>query len=124
MHRTGAEIRQITAHPSIHHHPFYYIPAYDDAMRHLVFVSHRTGRPELFLELRDSGQLLQLTEHEGLAEVFDRAIAQRPLRLFHRRARGLAGGDRHLRGRAVGFFRDRGHARKRHGRSGDGYYGT
>ena len=37
-------------------------------MRHLVFVSHRTGRPELFLELRDSGQLLQLTEHEGLAE--------------------------------------------------------
>ena len=66
--QTGAEIRQITAHPSIHHHPFYYIPAYDDAMRHLVFVSHRTGRPELFLELRDSGQLLQLTEHEGLAE--------------------------------------------------------
>ena len=37
-------------------------------MRHLVFVSHRTGRAELFLELRDSGQLLQLTEHEGLAE--------------------------------------------------------
>lgn len=37
-------------------------------MRHLVFVSHRTGRPEILLELRDSGQLLQLTEHEGLAE--------------------------------------------------------
>ena len=37
-------------------------------MRHLVFVSHRTGRAELFLELRDSGQLLQLTDHEGLAE--------------------------------------------------------
>jgi oligogalacturonide lyase len=66
--QTGAEIRQITAHQSIHHHPFYYIPAYDDAMRHLVFVSHRTGRPELFLELRESGQLLQLTEHAGLAE--------------------------------------------------------
>ncbi|MEE3258211.1 MAG: oligogalacturonate lyase family protein [Candidatus Latescibacterota bacterium] len=66
--QTGVEIRQITAHASIHHHPFYYIPAYDDAMQHLVFVSHRTGRPELFLELRDSGQLLQLTEHAGLAE--------------------------------------------------------
>jgi len=66
--RTDAEIRQVTAHRSIHHHPFYYIPAYDDAMHHLVFVSHRTGRPELFLEQRDSGQLLQLTEHEGLAE--------------------------------------------------------
>ena len=37
-------------------------------MQHLVFVSHRTGRAELFLELRDSGQLMQLTEHEGLAE--------------------------------------------------------
>ena len=66
--QTGAELRQITAHASIHHHPFYYIPAYDDAMRHLVFVSHRTGRPEIFLELRESGQLLQLTEHAGLAE--------------------------------------------------------
>ncbi|MDP6699806.1 MAG: oligogalacturonate lyase family protein, partial [Candidatus Latescibacteria bacterium] len=66
--QTGAELRQITAPPSIHHHPVYYIPAYDDAMRHLVFVSHRTGRPELFLELRDSGQLLQLTEHAGIAE--------------------------------------------------------
>ena len=66
--QTGAELRQVTSHPSIHHHPFYYIPAYDDAMRHLVFVSHRTGRPELFLEVRDSGQLLQLTEHAGLAE--------------------------------------------------------
>ncbi len=66
--KTGSEIRQITAHGSIHHHPFYYIPAYDDAMRHLTFVSHRTGRPEIFLELRESGRLLQLTEHDGLAE--------------------------------------------------------
>ena len=66
--QTGAKLRQITAHASIHHHPFYYIPAYDDAMRHLVFVSYRTGRPEIFLELRESGQLLQLTEHAGLAE--------------------------------------------------------
>ena len=65
---TGAKIRQVTDHPSIHHHPFYYIPAYDDAMRRLVFISHRTGRPELFAESRDSGKLLQLTEHEGLAE--------------------------------------------------------
>ena len=32
--KTGAKIRQITTHASIHHHPFYYIPAYDDAMRH------------------------------------------------------------------------------------------
>jgi oligogalacturonide lyase len=66
--RSGARVRQVTSHPSIHHHPFYYIPAHDDAMRRLVFVSYRTGRPEIFAELRKSGELLQLTEHDGLAE--------------------------------------------------------
>lgn len=65
---TGVSVRQVTDHPSVHHHPFYYLPAYDDAMRRLVFVSHRTGRPEIFAELRDSGTLQQLTEHEGLAD--------------------------------------------------------
>lgn len=65
---TGARIRQITAHPSIHHHPFYYLPAYDDAMHRLIFVSHRTGRPEIFAEVRESKQLIQLTEHEGIGE--------------------------------------------------------
>ncbi len=64
----GLRVRQVTAHRSIHHHPFYYIPAYDDAMRRLVFVSHRTGRPEIFAELRDRGQLLQVTAHAGIAE--------------------------------------------------------
>lgn len=72
---TGACVRQVTNHPSIHHHPFYYLPAYDNAMRYLFFVSHRTGRPEIFVELRaggghgnQEGCLLQLTEHENLAE--------------------------------------------------------
>ncbi|NKB67878.1 MAG: hypothetical protein GKR89_12525 [Candidatus Latescibacteria bacterium] len=65
---SGARVRQVTDHPSIHHQPFYYIPAYDDAMQRLVFVSHRTGRPELFAEVRETGQLLQLTQHDGLAE--------------------------------------------------------
>lgn len=66
--RTGARVRQVTAHPSIHHHPFYYLPAWDDAMRHLVFVSHRTGTPQLFLELQETGQLLQLTDRDDLNE--------------------------------------------------------
>jgi oligogalacturonide lyase len=65
---SGARARQVTDHPSIHHHPFYYLPAYDDAMRRLVFVSHRAGRPNLYAELRDTGQLLQLTERDDLAE--------------------------------------------------------
>jgi hypothetical protein len=44
--RTGVRVRQVTDHPSIHHHPFYYLPCMDDAMIRLFFVSHRTGRPE------------------------------------------------------------------------------
>ncbi len=66
--KTGAAMRQVTDHASIHHHPFYFVPAFDDAMHHLVFASYRTGRPELFMEVRESGQLVQLTEHDGLAD--------------------------------------------------------
>ena len=65
---TGARVRQVTDHPSINHHPFYYLPPMDDAMRHLVFVSHRSGRPEIFVERQQDGTLVQLTEHDGLAE--------------------------------------------------------
>ena len=65
---TGVKIRQVTSHPSIHHHPFYYIPAYDDAMRRLIFVSHRTGIPQLFAEIRETGELLQLTDRDDLDE--------------------------------------------------------
>jgi oligogalacturonide lyase len=65
---TGRTIRQITSHPSIHHHPFYYIPAFDDAAQRMIFVSHRTGRPEIFAELTHSGKLLQVTSHDTLAE--------------------------------------------------------
>lgn len=66
---TGARIRQVTAHPSINHHPFFYLPAWDDAMHHLVLVSHRTGRPELYAALPHEGwRLVQLTEHAGLNE--------------------------------------------------------
>jgi len=66
--RTGATVRQVTDHPSIHHHPFYYLPCMDDAMQRLIFVSHRGGWPAVFAELRDSGKLLQLTEVEDLCE--------------------------------------------------------
>lgn len=65
---TGVQVRRVTSHPSIHHHPFYYLPAYDDAMRHLVFVSHRTGHPQVFLERRETGELVQLTQREDLNE--------------------------------------------------------
>jgi len=66
--RTGARVRQVTSHPSIHHHPFYYIPAYDDAMRRLYFVSHRTGTAQIFCEERETGALIQLTNRDDLNE--------------------------------------------------------
>ena len=65
---TGVTIRQVTDQASIHHHPFFIIPAYDDAMARLIFVSHRSGRPEIYAEDRESGSLVQLTERERLAE--------------------------------------------------------
>ena len=65
---TGRVIRQVTQHPSIHHHPFYYVPAYDDAMQWLFFVSHRTGTPQLFAERRETEELIQLTQRDDINE--------------------------------------------------------
>jgi oligogalacturonide lyase len=61
-------VRQVTDHPSIHHHPFFFVPAYDRAGTKLVFVSHRTGAPQVFYEDRGSGELVQATDRPDLAE--------------------------------------------------------
>lgn len=66
--KTGRRLRQVTSHPSIHHHPFFFVPAYDAAMKRLLFVSHRTGAPQIFFEDRASGDLVQATEIDALAE--------------------------------------------------------
>jgi oligogalacturonide lyase len=65
---TGVSIRQVTDHESIHHHPFFNVQAYDDAMKRLVFVSHRTGLPQIFAEEGEDGTLLQITDREDLNE--------------------------------------------------------
>ncbi len=65
---TGANIRQVTDHPSIHHQPFFFIPAYDDAMRWLIFISCRPGSPQIFAEERSTGSLIQLTDRVDLSE--------------------------------------------------------
>lgn len=65
---TGVTIRQVVTHPSIHHHPFVYNPAYDDAMQWLVFISHRTGQAQLFAEERSTSRLVQLTDRADLNE--------------------------------------------------------
>ncbi|WP_372621765.1 oligogalacturonate lyase family protein [Falsiroseomonas sp.] len=66
--RSGRLVRQVTDHPSIHHHPFFFVPAWDRAMTKLVFVSHRSGTPQVFFEERATGRLVQATDRAGLAE--------------------------------------------------------
>jgi oligogalacturonide lyase len=44
------------------------IPAYDDAMHRLFFVSHRTGSPQIFAAERETGALVQVTDHADIAE--------------------------------------------------------
>jgi len=65
---TGMRIRQVTDHPSIHHHPFFFVPAWDRAMQRLVFISHRSGTAQIYAEMQDDGKLVQLTDRPDLAE--------------------------------------------------------
>jgi oligogalacturonide lyase len=66
--RSGRRVRRITSHESIHHHPFFFVPAFDRAGKRMVFISHRTGTPQIFFEDRASGDLLQITDRQDLAE--------------------------------------------------------
>ncbi len=64
----GGRIRQVTTHPSLHHHPFFFVDAWDAAMQHMVLISHRTGSPQIFIEPEPGGELVQLTQEPTLAE--------------------------------------------------------
>lgn len=66
--RTGALVRQVTSHPSIHHHLYFYIASWADDMRRLFFVSHRSGAPNLFAAEADTGRLVQLTDRADTNE--------------------------------------------------------
>lgn len=65
---TGTQVRQVTSHPSLHHHPFFFVDSWDAQMRHLVLISHRTGTPQIFIEPEPGADLVQLTEEPALAE--------------------------------------------------------
>ena len=61
-------IRQVTDHPSIHHHPFFFVDAWDQAMSFLLLISHRTGKPQIYIEREAGDDLIQLTDEPNLAE--------------------------------------------------------
>ena len=65
---TGARLRQVTAHPSIHHHPFFFVDAWDQAMSFLILLSARSGRMQIYIEPEPGADLVQLTEEEALAD--------------------------------------------------------
>lgn len=66
--RTDRRMRQVTSHPSIHHHPFFFVSAYDTAMKRLIFVSYRSGNPQIYFEDRNDGSLVQVTDRGDLAD--------------------------------------------------------
>lgn len=66
--RSKRKVRQVTDHPSIHHHPFFFVPAYDKAGTKLFFVSHRTGKPQIYYEDRAANEIVQVTDRDDLAE--------------------------------------------------------
>lgn len=66
--RGTVTLRQVTSHPSIHHHPFFFVDAWDAEMSFLLLISHRTGRPQIFIERAPGAELVQLTNEEALAE--------------------------------------------------------
>ena len=63
---TGTQIRQVTTASALHHHPFFIIPAYDNAMQRMIFISYRTGTAQIFAEERATGELRQLTDRQIL----------------------------------------------------------
>lgn len=65
---TGRAFRQVTNFPCVNHHPFFLAPAYAGGGRWLVFVSHRTGAPQLYAEDQETGCILQLTDVANLDE--------------------------------------------------------
>jgi len=65
---TGVAIRQVTDCESISHHLYFYVSSCPDDGSKLFFVSHRTGRPNLFYEDGDGGDLVQLTDRDDLNE--------------------------------------------------------
>lgn len=65
---SGRSIRQVTSHRSIHHHPFFFVPAYDRAMEKLIFISHRSGSAQIHFEDRRTGNIVQATDRPDIAE--------------------------------------------------------
>ena len=63
---TGTVIWQMTDAPAVSHHFHFTNPSLTPNGRFLLFVSYRTGRPNLFAAEVESGEIAQLTDVEDL----------------------------------------------------------
>ncbi len=63
---TGATIWQMTDHPSVNHNLYFLNPSFSEDGEYLIFVSNRTGSPQLFVAEMESGEITQLSDIPGL----------------------------------------------------------
>lgn len=63
---TGVTVWQVTAAAAVSHHLYFLTSSMTPDGRHVVFASHRNGRPQLYLAGVPSGPIVQLTEGEGV----------------------------------------------------------
>lgn len=62
---TGARVKRLTSHHAHNHHLYFTASSYTKD-GHIVFGSERAGSPQLFLMAMPSGEIVQLTDEEGL----------------------------------------------------------
>ncbi|MBI4024397.1 MAG: hypothetical protein HY360_05410 [Verrucomicrobia bacterium] len=82
---TGAEITQFTEVGATNRTLYFTNRPYVDDGEHIVFLSDRTGRNEMFLLHLKSGKIVQLTEVEGQSNVSNCIHPKRPELYFHNR---------------------------------------
>lgn len=64
--QTGVTLWQITSHPSIQHHLYFLTSSMTPDGKRLVFTSYRTGSPNFYAVGFPQGDIVQLTDAEGI----------------------------------------------------------
>lgn len=79
---TGAEVWQVTDDPVVHHHLYFTNPSITPDGRFVLFISYRTGWPNLFAAEVESGEIRQLTDVDDL-NTFSATPAKDSARVFY-----------------------------------------
>lgn len=97
--RTGATVTQWTSHPAMHHHCYFTNPTLSPDGRLGLFISYRSGYPNLWAIDLVGGELRQITDRVDINPFSAAPSAGRPVVYFSARsdvwAVELDGGDEH-----------------------------